>query len=485
MPVNPFPSSPRAEFEMSAFSISRTARRAARGAVPALLLAGCQPSFEIPTTGPIPVAWKNAAAFPAAQPDRDLARWWGAFDDPTLTRLIRTGLETSPDIASATARVREARANRKATAAALFPGVSGSTGTAAGISDSDGTPHTTSHSYSAGLSASWEADLFGRNRSNLAAAAANLGVAEENLHSARASLAAEIAVAYTSLRANQSRLDVLRRNIQLQTETYQIADWRQRAGEADQLESGQAETSLVQSKAAIPALEQSIAQGKNLLARLCGRAPGGLDALLASTSAIPDPARRLAFGIPADTLRQRPDVRLAGYSLLGAVAATRAAEAEQFPSLTLSGTLGINSLSSARLYNPETVTAGIIAGLAGPIFDAGRIRANIEASDARTDQALEAYRASVLLALSEVEDALIACRRTAERLAALEKATLLARETDQLARQQYEAGEIDFLSVLDSQRTLLGLEDSRISTHADRTTAYIRLYQALGGGWSP
>lgn len=449
-----------------------------------VLLAGCRPSFEVPATGPVPASWKNAAAFPTAEPDRDLARWWASFDDPTLTRLIRSGLETSPDIASATARVREARANRKATIAPLFPSVSGATGTGAGISDSDGTPHVTSRSYSAGLDASWEADLFGRQRSNIAAASANLGVAEENLHSVRASLAAEIAVAYTSLRANESRLGVLRRNIELQTETFQIADWRRQAGEADQLESGQAETSLVQSKAAIPALQQSIAQGGNLLARLCGREPGGLDALLSGASDIPDPATRLAVGIPADTLRQRPDVRLAGYSLLSAVALTRAAEAERFPRLTLSGSLGLNSSSSSRLYNPETVSAGIIAGLAGPIFDAGRIRANIEAGDARSGQALEAYRASVLLALSEVEDALIACRRSAERLTALEGATRLARETDRLARQQYQAGEIDFLSVLASQSTLLGLEDSLISSHADRTTAYIRLYEALGGGWS-
>ncbi len=457
---------------------------AALGLVPILLLAGCMSPFRVPTTGPIPTSWKNAGNFPTAEPDRDLQRWWRSFDDPTLTRVIRTGLESSPDVASATARIREARANRKATASALFPTLSGSTGTSAGISDSDGTRRTTSNSYSAGLSASWEADLFGGTRSNIATASANLGAAEENLHSVRASLAAEIAVAYTSLRANQARLDVLQRNIALQTETYQIADWRQQAGEADYLESGQAETSLIQSKAAIPSLQQSIAQGKNLLARLCGREPGGLDSLLSDASAIPDPATRLAVGIPADTLRQRPDVRIAGYNLLASVAQTRAAEAERFPSLSLSGSLGINSLSSAKLYNPENISANLIAGLAGPIFDAGRIRANIDASDARTEQALQAYRSTILIALSEVEDALIACRRIAERLAALEKATRLARETDKLARQQYEAGEIDFLSVLDSQRTLLGLEDSLTSTHADRTTAYIRLYQALGGGWS-
>ena len=458
---------------------------AALGLAISLCLAGCVSPFDLPTTGPIPTAWKNAGDFPTAQPDRDLQRWWRAFDDATLAKVIRAGLDSSPDVASATARVREARANRKATASALLPTLSYSGDTSAGISDTDGAPRSTSQSYSAGLSASWEADLFGRNRSNIAAASASLGAAEENLNNVRAALAAEIAAAYTGLRANEARLEILQRNIKLQTETYQIADWRRQAGEADALESGQAETSLIQSKAAIPSLQQSISQGRNLLARLCGREPGGLSALLSGAPVIPDPAGRLAVGIPADTLRQRPDVRAAGYNLLASVARTRAAEAERFPSLSLSGSLGINSLSSAKLYNPESISAGIIAGLAGPIFDAGRISANIEASDAQTEQALQAYRSTVLLALSEVEDSLIACRRSAERLAALEKATRLARETDMLARQRYEAGEIDFLSVLDSQRTLLGLEDSLISSHADRTTAYIRLYEALGGGWSP
>ena len=206
--------------------------------------------------------------------------------------------------------------------------------------------------------------------------------------------------------------------------------------------------------------------------------------LASGNRSIPNPATSLAVGIPADTIRQRPDVRLAGYQLTAAVANTRSAEAERFPSLGLSGSLGVNALSAGKLFDPQTASAGIIAGLTGPIFDAGRIRSNIEAQGAVEDQALQTYRSAILTALSEVEDSLIACQRSAERLASLEKATAAAREADLLARQRYQAGEIDFLDVLDSQRTLLNLEDSLLTTRADRTTAYIRLYQALGGGWS-
>ena len=453
---------------------------------PILLLAGCATGpLKVPTAGPVPAAWKNAAGFPVAAPDRDLARWWRSFNDPTLTRLISDGISNSPDIASAMARVRESRAARKATAASLFPTLSGSGSAGAGFVNPRGGNTITSESYSAGLSASWEADIYGKNRNNLIAASADLGATEESLNSVRASLAAEIATAYVRLRSSEAGLGVLERNIKTQTETFQFVSWRTQVGEADQYEENQAKTSLEQSKAAIPSIRQTIEQTRNLLSLLCGREPGALDSILGSrTGDVPVPAERLAIGIPADTLRQRPDVRVAGYQLLSSVARTEAAKADRFPSLGLSGSLGVNALSARKIFDPQAVSGNIVAGLAGPIFDAGRISANIEGRTAATDQAVESYRSTVLTGLSEVEDALIACKRSSERLEIIRNAAVLARESDRLARLQYEAGELDFLSVLDSQRTLLGLEDSLLSTQADRTNAYIRLYQALGGGWS-
>jgi len=206
--------------------------------------------------------------------------------------------------------------------------------------------------------------------------------------------------------------------------------------------------------------------------------------LLASSRGIPIPPSSLAVGIPADVLRQRPDVRTAGYQVLAAAASTRATEATKYPSLNLSGSLGLDTISSSKLFDPESAAASMAANIASPIFDAGRIKANIKAARASEEQAVLNYWKTVLTALSDTENALIACRRSAERLSTLEKATQLARESDEVARQRYQAGEIDFLDVLDSQRTLLALEDSLLSTRTDRTTAYIRLYQALGGGWS-
>ncbi|RYD41456.1 MAG: efflux transporter outer membrane subunit [Verrucomicrobiaceae bacterium] len=448
-------------------------------------LTGCGVTSSSQPDLKLPVSWKNAGGFPVASPDRDLSRWWGRFNDPTLNRVISISLESSPDVKTAIARVREARANRDAAYSSLFPSLTGGVSTNNRRNRTDNVGTSSSNSYSAGLDASWEVDLFGKNRSGVDTAAANLGAAGENLHSVHASLAAEVATVYTNLRTNEARLEVLKSNIRTREETSQLAGWRLKAGEADSLEATQAESSLESARASMPALQQSIAQGKNALALLAGRAPGGLDSVLASSNrGIPTPPSSLAVGIPADVLRQRPDVRLAGYQVLAAASATRSVEATRYPSLNLSGSLGLDTTRSSKLFDPEGAAASIAGGITSPIFDAGRIKANIEAASAAEEQNVENYRKIVLTALSETEDALIACRRSGERLQMLEKATSLARESDEVARQRYEAGEIDFLDVLDSQRTLLSLEDNLLSTRTDRTTAYIRLYQALGGGWS-
>jgi NodT family efflux transporter outer membrane factor (OMF) lipoprotein len=433
----------------------------------------------------VPAEWKNAGKFPVASPSEDLSRWWGRFDDPALNRLISAALKDSPDISSATARIRESRARRDAEYAGLFPALDGGLSRNSRSTDSDPGGRISSTSYSASLDASWEVDLFGRRRSAVQAAAANLGAAEENLNSVHAALAAEIAATYTSLRANEARLLVLKQNVTTREQTAQLATWRQQAGEADSLESSQAQSSLESARAAIPSLEQAIAQGRNQLALLAGREPGALDQMLSGGKGIPNPPNNLAIGIPADTLRQRPDIRVAGYQVLAAAANTRAVEATRYPSLDLTGSLGFNTINASHFLDPETTAANFASNLTSPIFTAGRISANIEAASAIEQQAIDDYRSTVLTALAETENALIACRRSTERLATLEKATQLARTSDRLARQRYEAGEIDFLEVLDSQRTLLALEDNLLTTRTDRTTAYIRLYQALGGGWSP
>lgn len=445
------------------------------------LIPACTPPASQSPSVTLPVSWRNAANFPTAAPSQDLSRWWTQFGDARLTRLIGEALAGNKDLASAMSRVREAQARRDAQKASLFPTLdySGSRSTTARYDDWTRTGSGTA--YSAGLNASWELDFFGKNRQGILAASANAEATKEDFHSAQAALASEVALAYLDIRAQEQQIHVLQENLKTREETRQLASWRNQAGEIDTLELRQAESSLESARATQSTLEQNIAQARNRLALLCGRVPG--DISLGSGSLL-SPGSRLAIGIPADTVRQRPDVRAAGYSWVASIANTRAAELERLPSLRLSGSLGVDTLHSSKLFNPESAATGLIAGISGPIFDAGRIRANIAAQTEAQEQALLGYERSILTALSEVEDALIACSKSEERMVTIEKAAAAGREASKLAAHRYRAGEIDILTVLDSQRNDLAQEERLINARVDRASSYIQLYKALGGGWS-
>jgi outer membrane protein, multidrug efflux system len=437
---------------------------------------------------PLPATWKNAGAFPVATPSRDLSRWWGRFDDPTAQpHHLRSACKDNPDLAAASARVRESRARRDAEYSTLFPSLSGSASSSSRSNRIDGVGSTSGTSYSAGLDASWEVDLFGETPQFHPSRRRQSGSGRgKPLNSVHAALAAEIASTYTNLRTNQARFEVLNQTVTTREETAQLATWRQQAGEADSLESSQALSSLESARAAIPSLKQAISEGRNQLALTLWTKSrqNSTPSFPPAAKASPNPPSSLAIGIPADTIAASvPDVRVAGYQFLAAAANTRAADAERYPSLNLTGSLGLNTASASQLLDPETTAANLIAGITSPIFDAGRIRANIEAASAVEEQAVQNYRSSVLTASNRNRERARRLPPIRRAPRSLEKATRLAREADNLARQRYEAGEIDFLEVLDSQRTLLNLEDNLLSTRTDRTTAYIRLYQALGGGW--
>ena len=288
----------------------------------------------------LPAEWRNAGNFPVASPDRDLSRWWGRFNDPTLNQLIASALQDSPDVQTAVSRVRESRANRDAQRAALFPSLDGGAREMRAGAGPTPLARPAANAYSAGLDASWEVDLFGRNRSSVEAATANLAAAGEELNSVHASLAAEVAAAYTSLRANEAKLAVLKQNITTREETAQLAAWRLKAGEADSLEATQSQSSLESARAGLPALQQAMARGKTTWRCSPGRRPGRWTQMLARSRGVPIPPSSLAVGIPADVLRQRPDVRTAGYQVLAAAASTRGHGSHPIPvaqSLWLTG----------------------------------------------------------------------------------------------------------------------------------------------------
>lgn len=460
-----------------------------RFAVPsfALLLSSCATAPQKNISGvAIPSQWSQPATTSAAPLNTAaLAAWWERFDDPVLDTLITDALANSPDIRAAVSKISESRALRANARASLLPSLSaGVSGGGNRTRDRRTDTTTSSESYGASLDASWEIDLFGRQRKTVSAVDADLAQAGANLHSAQVSLAAEVASAYVALRSVETRLDVVRATIETRAQTLQLTEWREQAGTGDALDRQQAISSLEQARASVPSLEQTIAQTRNQLAVLLGLAPGALDTLLRINLPLPAVPAEIATGIPAETLRQRPDVRASEYAVQAAAARTSAARRERLPSLNLNGSIGIDALKAGKLLDPETVVASVFGNLTAPIFDAGRIRNTITIQTEREKQAFIAYESAVLIALSEVENALVSVARNAERLVILQRAATAAREAESLATLRYEAGQADLLTVLDAQRSLLSAEEQIVTTRADELTAHIQLYKALGGGWS-
>lgn len=450
-------------------------------------LGGCAnspASLRGTSTVTIPSAWQQEK--PTAVPvPSDLARWWAQFNDPVLNEVVASALRTSVDVRTALSRISESRARYRLDRADYFPMLSAS---ASGQSNRAENRQTdivsTDRRFSAGLDASWEIDLFGRQRALVRAAAADLAQTEANYHAAQVSLIAEVATAYVSLRSATAQIAVVERSLATRQETVQLTRWREQAGLVSALDTQQSVSLLEQARASLPPLYQAAEQTRNQLALLSGLLPGALDTLLAAERPVPIAMENIAIGIPADTLRQRPDIRAAEAALEAATARTLASQRRRFPSLSLSGTLGVEASRFGDLTSPTTAVANAVGSLTAPIFDAGRIRQSIRIQTALEEQAFIGYEASVLTALSEVENALIAERRTQERLGVLVHAITAAESAATLAQQQYEAGSVDLITVLDAQRTLLSLQQQQVTTKADRAAASIQLYKALGGGWA-
>lgn len=454
------------------------------------LLSGCVmvgPDYKAPATG-TPAAWHRLDAgkeVVRGEAVGDISRWWRGLNDPLLAELVDDALQSSPDMRLAQARLREARARRTVARSGLYPEVGASATASRSKSSEEIGSGDTRNAFSAGFDASWEIDVFGGVRRGIEAAQADLESSEADLHNTQVSLAAEVALNYVELRAFQNRLAIARDNLAAQAETLQLTDWRAQAGLVSSQDVEQARTNYEQTRAQIPSLETSLAEAEHRLAILLGRQPGSLNERLAAGAELPMAPASIAVGIPADTLRQRPDVRAAERRLAAETARVGVAEAARYPGFNLSGSIGLDALTFSALGNGSAGAYSLLAGITAPIFNAGRLRAQVEIQNAVREQALVNYEQTVLTALGDVENALVALARSREREQALASAVESARNAALLARNQYSAGLIDFQSVLDTERSVLAVEDSLASTHADGISALIRLYKALGGGWTP
>jgi NodT family efflux transporter outer membrane factor (OMF) lipoprotein len=341
----------------------------------------------------------------------------------------------------------------------------------------------TSDFYSVGFDAAWEIDIFGGVRRSVEAARADLGASEADLNDVLVTLLAEVALNYIDVRTFQTRLSVAESNLQMQEETYELALARYEAGLTSQLDVEEARSNLENTRAQIPSLRTALEQTKNRLAVLLGESPGAVDDMLSARAPIPVAPLDIAVGVPAETLRRRPDVRRAERRVAAQTARIGVATAELYPKFQLPGSIGLEAFSLDELFRAGSYSYRWGPSFSWSIFTAGAIRQNIEAQSAVAEQVILQYENAILLALEEVENTLVAYAEEQVRRQALIEASEAARRAAILAETQYASGIVDFQVVLDAQRSLLSAQDQLAVSEGEIVSNLIQLYKALGGGW--
>jgi multidrug efflux system outer membrane protein len=452
-----------------------------RFAVPASVfaLAACTvgPDYRPPAPSALSVPDAYYGREATAQP-ADLARWWERLNDPLLARLIDEATAGNLDLAAAGARLTQARESLIQARAGRLPtiGATATGGRTVGTGND-------SNSFRAGVDAAWEADLFGGIRRGIEATGADAESVYYNREALKVAIAAEVATNYVEARLAQERLALARDTLRIAEDNLQIAQWRVQAGLVSSLDSEQARAARAQTAAAIPNIENNFTSATYRLAVLTGRAPGALTAELSEPKPIPKGPEEIALGIPADTLRQRPDVRAAERSLAAQTARIGVAEAQLYPDLRLSGNIGTSAFSLGGLL--DSITGGIFSSLSQTLFDGGRLRSQVRSQQAATEGALATYHQSVLTALEDVENALLALRASRERQAQFAIALEAATNSAILSRVEYRSGLLDFQQLLEAERSLVSARDGMATSRGDEALALVQLYRAMGGGWDP
>ena len=448
------------------------------GSMAALLLSGCaMPQVTPPQAAvAVPDAWAQSEPAPITA---DITEYWRLLDDPLVTDLVERALASNRDLAQGAARLDLARSQVRQARAGWLPSVTASAGSGRDLGDNN----PGQFSFSLGADAAWEADLFGRIGGNVAAAEADLAAAGYSLADLQRAIVGQVAISTINARALAQQLEIARSTLRYQEDNLQIARWRNQAGLVDSLDVEQARTQRAQTAATIPQLESSLAATANALSTLAGEPPGRvLAALQQQARPVPAPALLAGFAAPADVLRRRPDVRGAEASLIAASARVGVARSQLLPALRLTGSVGTSALGIGNLF--DLVTANVFAGVSQLLFDGGRTAAQIDGAEASARSAQAAWEAAILQALEEVESAAVDQRSSAARVALTAEAVDAASNSALLARSQYESGLADFRTLLSAENQLLSARNQQVAAEADRAIAFVRLTQALGGGWS-
>lgn len=449
------------------------------------------PNYHRPEVS-VPAAYPQILTASNNQTSRELSQWWGVFHDPQLDTLIKHATTASFDLRLAQARVREARAQAGVARSALFPSVNAS-GEYSRQRLSEHSPEgllargagqsLEQNLFDAGFDANWELDIFGGNRRGFQAAKADLAATEESKRGVLITVIGDVGLNYLDLRGLQKQLAVARDNLRLQEDTLVLTKDRVHAGLANELDTARAEAQAANTRSQIPLLEQDIQRSIHRLSILIGKEPAELESQLAAPGPIPAGTPAIPVGLPSDLLRRRPDIRQAERELAAATARVGVAAADLFPHFFLTGTAGLQSLNASDFFTAGSRFWSIGPSMKWPIFNAGRIRQNIKVQDARQEQSLIRYEQTLFTSLEEVENALVACGKEEEHHQALVQSEAANRRAVELADERYRSGLVDFLNVLETQRSLLAVQDDLARSERTTDQNLVRLYKALGGGW--
>jgi NodT family efflux transporter outer membrane factor (OMF) lipoprotein len=458
-----------------------------------LALAACAvgPDY-VPPSPSVPKDWTEKDGGPDAASSRvtsqaaAVAEWWKTFKDAELTSLVERAAKSNLDLKLAEARVREARGLRGVSAGALLPDV-GASGNYARNRFSENVPQVgagrQSNFYQAGFDASWEIDVFGGLRRGLEAADASVDASVEARRDVLVTLLAEVARNYIEVRGLQAQVAIARQNLDAQKKTLELTQARFQAGRATELDVVRAQAQVSTTSSQIPVLDSRRIQATHRLGVLLGRDPGALREELLATAAIPPTPPEVPVGLPSDLLRRRPDLRRAERELAAATARIGVATADLYPKFSLTGLFALESVTASDFAKWGSRAWSVGPTIQWSIFQGGRIRARIEVENARQEQAAIVYERSILVALQEVEDALIAYAKEQAHRAELSDAVTANQKAVELAQQRYGQGFVDFLSVLDAQRSLYASQDALVQSERQISEYLVALYKALGGGW--
>jgi multidrug efflux system outer membrane protein len=464
-------------------------RRGLVSAAVAAMVSGCAvgPNYHPPRV-PVDAHFANAAEPGLAQGD-PVEHYWTGFADPMLDGLIDDALAHNKGLAVAVANLQAARAARRLAGFDQFPTVTlaGSyTHNLEAQQELPGVPQQLREFDTAqgGFDGLWELDLFGRVRRNVEAARGDLGASDASLKDARVSVIAEVARDYFVLRGLQDQLALTMRNADNQLSTTKLTRNRLEAGRGNELDTSRAEAQWQTTVASLPTLQSSIATTTYRLSVLTGRQPTALDAQLSPQAPMPALPPLTSIGTPEQLLRRRPDVRIAERRLAAATARVGVAMGDLFPKVTLVGEVGYWAPTFGDFGQSEARFFSVGPSISWAAFDLGRVRARIGSAQAATDAALAGYEGAVLNALEDTEGALITYGRSQSRRQALQVAAAASDKAADLARKRFEGGLIDFLEVLDAERTALSAELLLSQSRTDAATSLIAVYKALGGGWT-